>query len=122
MPPAAGAGDSDRAWPTGCGCGGQRCDQIGRQERCIAGGGHQCLARGVCRRPFEAGEDPGQRSGMAFNRIGENRKPDCGKTCRIAIGAQRQRSDLWRQTRNDMAEKRPPAKGEQGLVAAAHAP
>jgi hypothetical protein len=99
----------------------QSYDQVSRQERAISGGAKNPLCVGpVGRGPVEPGEDSGERSGMLFHPIGNDRQTERRKARGIAVGAENQAFALRLDPRNDAGQNPVPSNFAQRLVAATH--
>ena len=91
-----------------------------REEGRVAGrGGEGGGAEGGG--PVEAGENAGERPGLAGDGVGEDGEGEGGEARRIAVGAEREVVDLRSEAVDDVGEHRAAGEGEQRLVAAAHA-
>ena len=71
--------------------------------------------------PFDARVQPGKRSGIALDAVGDDRQAMAGKAGRIAIGVDDDTIDLRPQPRKHVQEHRLAADVEQRLLAPAHA-
>ena len=47
---------------------------------------------------------PRERTGMAFDPVGDNRQPEASKARRLGIGIDRERGDLRSKSRDDMGD------------------
>lgn len=97
-------------------------DEIARQEGRIARHRHDVPdPRHETLRPFEPGEDAGQRPEPVSCPVGNDRKPEALKSLRIAIGINRDDTDLRRSTIDDISQQRLAAERDETFIPAAHA-
>ncbi len=108
----------ERQLGVGLGRGGcQPLDQVTGQARRVAGHRHQPLGGGLC----QPGQDASQWTGLAAQRVGQNRRAERGVGLEVAVGADPHRPDLRREPLDGVRGQRPAEKLGQALVDAAHA-
>ena len=117
LPVAAGDGEASSSVAAV-----RRADEIGRKERRVGGRRNDPLPAGpLTARIDQSGEDAGERAREAADEVGHDRHVEDGEACRITVGVEGQRADLRPQAIDDAGEQRPPAEGEERLVATAQA-
>jgi hypothetical protein len=86
---------------------GQFSGQVQRYEgRIRRTAQHPATIRGVRTHPFQPGQDTGERSGKTLHHVFGNRKTECIETREITVGVQQHRTNLRRDTFDDVGKDR----------------
>ena len=89
---AGGRGHGERE-AGGVGGGAEAGDEVEGEEGGVGGGGDDGVGP-LPRRPVHAGEDAGERAGVAGDAVGQDRQAEGGEAGGVAVGVEREEVDL----------------------------